>query len=530
MRLKLSLWSLLALLALYLVTAPSVLHHHWDSLEYAFACETPSVKQVWGNHPLGHVVLCGAFKAATRLGYHGRALFFMSGVNALIGALTVIALAALLIDLEISRRRAIGWAMVMAGLYGFWLYAATADVYALSLLAMLLAWRALLWAATAPTVRRAAIAGLVIGLAVVAHQFNGILLLVAFLGLVPFARGSRRPTLRALTALAGVSVVVVVAAYGAIGMWTTRSTGLSAIWPWIVGYGADPTYGRSFDLAGLETAYYSATQTLLRYPESRSLYPLRAGLLVLLVAPAILGLALLPFARGRLRPAVWSAWSQLGVGMPLVVWWAPYHIGKWWLLMLPALAVVQASGAETLAARLARLGPAAARRSDRLIDMSIWTLALACLAFTGVLTMRPMQRPNPAFDQAMAQWTTHTKPDDVIIQGDVTAHLLFWVKRPKALFLYRTVQSGAAKGDPFATLQELITRAHRDGRSVFFVPGTGDLLAVKDLALVGVTRDDLRAFFDRYARSGPVFRFRGAEGREEREVYLLGERKVGSRK
>src|SRR4029450_7867931 len=125
-------------------------YQHWDSLEYPHACEVRAAKSVWGNHPLGHVILCGAYRAAVSLGYQGRALPFMSVCNAVVGATTVVTFVWLRGWLGIARARAMAWGLVMAGTYGFWLYAGTADIYGLSILAMLGAWIALLAAARGP--------------------------------------------------------------------------------------------------------------------------------------------------------------------------------------------------------------------------------------------------------------------------------------------------------------------------------------------------------------------------------------------
>jgi hypothetical protein len=506
-----------ALVTLYALVTPAVLHQHWDSLEYAFACEARVSKQVWGNHPLGHVVLCGAYRAAAALGYDGRALHLMSAVNAVVGAGSVVLLIALLGRLGIAPRRAAGWALVVAGLYGFWLYAATADIYAFSLLAQLVGWHALLWAAEAPTDRRAAIAGLAVGGAIVTHQFNGPLLVGACLGLAPFARAARRPAVRHAIVLALVSLAVVVAGYAALGVWSTGSTSSDVIREWIVGYGADPTYGRTFDASGLSTAMMTFRQTLLRSPTAPEWAAVRSILIGVMLVVAALGVIAAVRARATLRPAVISGCSQLAVGMPLVVWWAPYHIGKWWLLMLPALVVIQASFLETVADRVST--GSFGIRIVRWLDAGVFGLAAGSLLFTGLVTMRDM-RTDPAFDRALASWSAHTRDRDVIIQHDVTAHLLFWTRRPNSLFLYRTLQAGKP-GDPLAALRSVIGAAHADGRAVYYVPGTEDALRASDLALVGATRAELAAFFARYRRVGPVFTYRARQGEPEKAVFRL---------
>lgn len=501
-----------ALSVLYLATSPALVHQHWDSLEYPYACEVRAPKTVWGNHPLGHVILCGAYRGAQALGYTGRALPFMSVCNAVVGATTAVTFVWLLGLLGVREVAAVAWGLVMAGTYGFWLYAGTADIYGLSLLAMLLAWMAVLRAAAAPSPRSAIVAAVAVGIAVVTHQFNGPLLLAAFaaLWLLP-PPGARRMSPGEIALLGAISSVIVVAGYLGIGIAATDPTTVETFRRWIVDYGADPTYGRSFNVMGLLKAMWTAGDTLLRINWSPAIAVIRFWLLGGLVVALVLGVLSIPRARGPLRPAAVSALFQLAVGVPLIWWWAPDHVGKWWLLMLPAFVLVQATGVEVIG-----------RAVPRLAALAPVTLATACLAYTGLVTMRAMHRTDVAFDDTLAKWERHSQPDDVTLESDVTAHLLFWTRRPNALFIYRTIQASQEGGDRFARLRAIIDGALASGRSVFYVPGMVAGFAEADLRLVGVTRDEVTAFFNGYRRDGPVFRYRPKEGAaEEREVFRL---------
>lgn len=499
-----------ALSALYLSTSPALVYQHWDSLEYPHACEVRAPKTIWGNHPLGHVVLCGAFRGATAMGYAGRALPFMSAVNAFVGATTVVTFVWLLGLLGIRQWAAVAWGLVMAGTYGFWLYAGTADIYGLSLLAMLLAWIALLRAGEHPSTGSAIVAAVAVGIAVVTHQFNGPLLLAAFvtLWLLPPA-GARRLTPTEIVLLGAISAVIVVAGYLVIGIAATEPTTTETFRRWIIDYGADPTYGRSFNVIGLLKAMWTAGDTLLRINWTPAIAVLRFWLLAVLVAVLALGILAIPRAVGLLRAAATSALAQLAVGVPLIWWWAPDHVGKWWLLMLPAFVLLQATGVEVIG-RAVRIG--------RIVPFAV---AAGCLAYTGLVTMRAMHRTDHAFDDAMAKWERYSQPGDVTIESDVTAHLLFWTRRPNALFIYRTIQASQDGADRFARLRAVIDTALQEGRSVFYVPGMVAGFADADLKLVGVTRDEVTAFFNGYRREGPVFRYRPKEGGEEREVFRL---------
>jgi hypothetical protein len=501
-----------ALGVLYLATSPALVHQHWDSLEYPYACEVRAPKTIWGNHPLGHVALCGAYRTAQALGYGGRALPFMSACNAIVGATTVVTFVWLLGRLGIRRIPAVAWGLVMGGTYGFWLYAGTADIYGLSLLAMLLAWIALLRAAAQPSARSALVAAIAVGVAVVAHQFNGPLLLTAFVALwLRPPPGARRLAPAEIVLLGSVSSVIVVAGYLAIGVIATEPTTAETFRRWIIDYGADPTYGRSFNAVGLLKAMWTAGDTLLRVNWTPAVAVVRFWLLGVLVAVLVLGVLAIPRARDLLRSAALSALCQLAVGVPLIWWWAPDHVGKWWLLMLPAFVLLQATGVEVLGRAITRVANA--------VPVA---LAMACLAYTGLVTMRAMHRTDHAFDDALAKWERYTQPGDVTLESDVTAHLLFWTRRPNALFIYRTIQASQDGPDRFARLRAIIDGALTSGRSVFYVPGMVAGFSEADLKLVGVTRDDVNAFFNSYRREGPVFRYRPKEGADEREAFKLG--------
>jgi hypothetical protein len=342
---------------------------------------------------------------------------------------------------------------------------------------------------------------------------------MAFVALMA-APPAARPSVRAIAWLGVLSAGIVVVGYWSIGVWATRATDWTTLSRWLIDYGADPTYGRSFNVVGFVKAMWTAGDTLLRFTWEPVVLAMRLVCLALLATAFGLGVLAMPFARGRLRPAAVSAIAQLAVGVPLIWWWAPDHVGKWWLLMLPAFVLIQATGVEAIEQRLARAPATPSRRGLRPFDAPAVVLAVVCLAFTGGITMRAMHRTDRAFDDALAQWEQHTQPGDVTIESDVTAHLLFWTRRPNALFIYRTIQASPAS-DRFARLREIIDAAHREGRRVFYVPGMVAGFSDADLQLVGVTREDVTAFFDRYPREGPVFRYRPREAGPDREVFRI---------
>src|SRR5215831_13969102 len=95
--------------AIYLGIAPSLAYQHWDSLEYAYSCETRGPLATWGNHPLGQLLQCGVFELARAAGRTGRALPVLAWTSGVASAAAVAAFFLLLARrLNVSLARALG--------------------------------------------------------------------------------------------------------------------------------------------------------------------------------------------------------------------------------------------------------------------------------------------------------------------------------------------------------------------------------------------------------------------------------------
>ena len=249
----------------YVWAAPSLAYQRWDSLEYAWACEARGPRAMWGNHPLGHLVECGAVEAARRLGYQGRALPVMKVVNGVIAAVAATAMLALLnAVLRAPLVRSAGWAVAFGSTYGWWFQAGTADSYSLAVLLLIVAWGATIRALERPSLPIALLAGLAFGAATVAHQFAGVVLAVATLGLLPLHLGRGRPRAAGVPAtLVAAAAVIIVVGYTVCGVLATGSASPRTIARWMVGHGMNPWYGRSSNLDGALTAVRAAAATLV---------------------------------------------------------------------------------------------------------------------------------------------------------------------------------------------------------------------------------------------------------------------------
>jgi hypothetical protein len=513
----------------YLIRSPSLVNQHWDSLEYAWSCEARGARVTWGNHPLGHLVLCGTFNVAATLGYEGRALPLLKGVNALAGALAVAAFFALLTMLSVPRVRALAWSLVFGATYGMWRFSGTADIYVLAVVLLLLASLGVLTIAVGHGGRSSAglqsggssfLTGALVSLALLAHQFSGPLVLAGLAGLVPafLARG-RRALAAELGALLLAASAVTLVGYVALGALARGSLDAAAIWHWMVGYGADPMYGRYLNVTGAATAFGSWTETLVRTSWAPGLFLVRLGILAMLGVFAAMGIALAVRLPSAMLVATRASACQVAAGWVLVAWWEPFHIGKFWLLVLPAFVVLVACGFEAVDAILAR-----DRLLPRLRPLGWLPFFLAFLVwFLNSEAASREHAANPAFERTLALWTEHSRSDDVLIESDeLTAHLLFWARRPNTVNLYRALEAGHHTGDPFAVLKTTIDDALRGGRSVILAPGLGRYYTDDRLRLVGASREEVLAFFQRYAWIGPLFQYENRAGTETLPAFALG--------
>jgi len=496
---------------LYIRVAPSLAYQHWDSLEYAYSCETRGPLATWGNHPLGQFIQCSVYTIATAAGFTGRALPVLKIASALSFAGSV-AVFFLLMARAIGVRtaRALGWSLVLGGAYGVWHYAGTADIYGISLVTLVYAWyRVIRQEADRPargdllTVAALVVASLV-------HQYNVIMLASGMVGLAIFRPDDRRRLLR----LAVWSMALATVGYSVLGVYSLPSHSALRVYRWIIGYGGDPTYGHSFGLRGLLPGLHSVAETFLRDPYLDRPRLLWGAMVLLGMLLFLAGLARGPQAAGD-RPVLAASMLPLVVGWALIVWWWPLMAGKWWIQTLPFLIIWWDRGLEWLIDRAPLVSRPAA-----------WAPVLAgvfTLVFNFNVAMNTERLPDAAFEQSLAQWVQRSAHDDVLIEnGRLTAHLIFWSDRPNAMNVYRVLQVGARAGDPLGAVRRVIDTAIGDGHQVLFATGLDPYFFTDDLlSLVGVTRRGLEDCFDGYRRDGPVFSYQEWPAAPPTDVYRL---------
>ncbi|HPG38427.1 MAG TPA: glycosyltransferase family 39 protein [bacterium] len=133
-------------LVLYTSFKPDISIQHWDSICYGWEAETKGVEAIWGNHPLGHVILNSVYILVCHVfSYSGRALAVFQMLNSLFGSLTIVLL-------YLSLRRLFGFhsaaalgLSLLAGVgFSFWHYIMTGDIYIIAFLFALLTWMLML--------------------------------------------------------------------------------------------------------------------------------------------------------------------------------------------------------------------------------------------------------------------------------------------------------------------------------------------------------------------------------------------------
>lgn len=522
-RWPLAAWATLVLVAfsaLYILAAPSLAWQHWDSLEYARSCETRGPLATWGNHPLGQLLQCSVFKAATAVGVTGRALPVLAITTAIATAGAVAAFFLLLVRaLGTSIVRALGWTVLLGSAYGLWHYAGTADIYGISLLFLIPAWAAVLRTTAAEPASRDRLTIAFLTVAALIHQYNVVMLAtgIAALMIVREAPQDRRR----LGRIAIWSGVLATIGYVVLGTLSLPAPTPWLVVRWIIGYGDDPTYGRSFGLRGLPPALHSIAETFLKdpyYPGPRVLW----GVVVLLgIGLFVIGALRLRRMPPRDRSLQIASAAQLTVGWALIVWWWPLMYGKWWLQTLPVLILWWDRALE---ATLAWLGQSrAARLAAAVADGAPLLVGLFALVFNFVVAFDVERMPDPTFEQGLALWVSHSEPDDLLIEnGRLTGHLLFWSDRTHAMNVYRVLQAGSRTGDPLGAVRRTIDTAIANGHQVLFGGGLDPYFFTDDiLHLVGVTRESLTACFDRYRREGPVFAYQEWPTSPPTPVYRL---------
>ncbi len=215
----------LALAVVYAVLAPRNRTEAEDAYDYAWSVEHGSGRALLHPHHMAYLPLMqGVYAAARAVAGPVRAHPVMAAVSAGCAGAAVVLLAVLLAGpLGADRRRAWAAAAGLASSYGFWRYAAEAEVYAPVLALALGAW------VVAGNARRWTgwvLSGALGGASVLVHVFAAIPAMVA----VPLWLGMRRGP-RAALIHGGCAAVLAAAVYACAELSPLQDAGASAAGP-----------------------------------------------------------------------------------------------------------------------------------------------------------------------------------------------------------------------------------------------------------------------------------------------------------
>ena len=528
--------------ALYLFVHPSLFYQPFDSLSYGYATERMGLRMMYGNHPLGHVLLGLPYAVARLAGSEARALPSLAAANSLLAAAGLAAFCVL--NVTVHRLRlpaAAGLTLILGATYYFWWYAGTADVYQVALLFQVAAWAALVHELNTPGRRTLWLTGLFAGLSILAHQVNALFVLPVFFLAVFEARGTAR---RRLVTFSAALIATAVVGYLIFGVMATGSFAPAAIWQWLRGYVGMSTYGGNLKLANLAGALGSTARAILAPPPTAIARYLGYAILLLLLFPVgawlVTWLAVRPRNRRRDRVIIAALLQCLATWLA-VFWWepAPQNPKFWLLLFVPYLLASgyswEAVTGRWSAAATAHAGLPAKFRS-LFAAAYLPLLGLLLLFFTYKYAISFQQFPNEVLQTGLEAWVRNSAAEDLIFpDSTLEPFLRYWAERPHTAALYAALGENRDPADPLANLRTLVDGALCANRAVLYTPLAVDSLHPGYLGTTGVTRADLHRFFDGYARellfsyitwvdgsTTPVYRLLPAAGSCPSEGYGSG--------
>ena len=431
--------------------------------------------------------------------------------NGLVAGLTVaLFFISLVFLLKTSWLTALGFSVLFGASYNFWFYAGTGDIYVLSILFLLLAWLVLIYEVIWQPRRFLFLSGGLIGLAVLSHQLNAVLLPVAVALILlrsPQHEHERDKNIKAsqiLTLLVSAGVVACLG-YLILGYIAIAPFSIPKLLLWIKGYLGDPTYGNPIDETHLTIAWSTAKQTILGLGLNAPW--ITNGLLFLLLSILVAGLWTYRSLDKNKQILLMVCGAQCIIIWSLILWWEPQN-PKFWLLTLVPLLTLFAISFEALENKVKVW--LHTFNDKRIQMMRCLPLLLGLMIFSANLPLLRMQhnahtQESLAFHRALDAWLQHSRPGDVLITaGDLVPPLIFWGNRPDTIYVYRSLQRSASSGNPFQEMRDQIRRTLCNGNSLLVAPEAGTYMPDELLSIVHVSHQELHAFLQSYAERGEI--------------------------
>lgn len=455
-------------LTLYLSTLSAV--HTYDALTYLRDIEQQSDFFLHPHHllysPTGWL-----FWQSWRLwGYAGTSELPLEVLN----TLAAIACGLGLYSLTLRLTRSLGAALIASGIffcsYANWYFAVEVEVYMLALVWQVAALMLLVELVTMPRPRTAPCLGLVLGLAALYHQTNGLLVPVVVAGavLAPLRWHER---LRVLVVVGLVAGGLVALGYGIFGIGIKGLHNLHAFRHWMFFYTDSGLWGHSKQGRWIDLGVGLSSTIATR----GAISPWVGIVVVLLLGRA----ALRRWPRVVLVSAIW-----IGIYGAFFTWWEPDNVEFWISALLPLWLLIG------LAAASAQLwGRGGAVRVGALV-------VLAVLGWHNYWIID--RRGDAAFDlqrRISAAVRQVTVPSDLIIEphGVLELYLPRYEERPNVRMIHRLFwQTGNKPNDALDFLRQEVETALHAGVAVLV---SREGLNRRD---VDIPRQQLDAFWQSY--------------------------------
>ena len=506
---------------LYLAFSPSLSHQNWDSLWYCYACEIGGITKIpWGNHPLVHPILCSIFKLVTFLGYSDKALPVLKVVNSIIGGITVSVLLVVLYNvIKFGLLNSLGCATIFGATYGIWHYAGTAEIYNFSALLLIASWTFQIYEVSSN--RNMVFSGILSGLAILAHQLNGVLLLV---GLIPILKNCEYKQVKKKLSTFLLSAALT-AATGYLALWslqTPATFSLRAMILWTIGYGTDPSFGKYLQFENLLSAVYTAGKVFINYTNGSRISSLAwCGVCAVVLLLVFWGVMENRRLNKIKKALLLSSLMQCVIGGLLILWWQP-HNEKFWVLILFPWIITLACSIEAVGSAVQSLWPKLKSPLVRSVSVFPLLLGIFMILFNANYRMLKERQPNMFLQQSIEQWLSHSGPNDLLITTiNLVPYLRFWAGRPNAINIYDLLRDNPDRKNKFEWLRAAINNAFQRNCSVLFSIAIIEPCSDDNLIVPGVTCKDLRSFLENYEWNEVVFYYPNLINGESIPVFRI---------
>jgi hypothetical protein len=357
---------------LYLLTLADA--HTFDAVTYAALVENPALPKslmlFLHPHHLGyHVLSYLTYRLWLLLGWQGGSLFPLQVLSALLAGLGL-ALFAGLLSRFVRSSVVLATTVLLAVCHGYWLFGVSVEVYSLSFVMLALAAHGSLELLRTGSRKAACVAGIGLGLAILAHVMNALffgVLLSAVLLAPAETRGHRFRLLMVASAVAGVIVLVPYA----LTILILRLDSWRAISYWLTLYAHTGKGGdlrnRSLQMASLRMAVAGLRDFFVA---------LKPGLpwqfnLLLLVPLSLWSVQ--GYRANRRLAGLCLLW--LGLYGAFITWWSPG--GELWLPLLAPALILLALAVDRLSTRSRRLALAVLLVSVGVMGVLNWRNGLS---------------------------------------------------------------------------------------------------------------------------------------------------------